>query len=51
MQLDGENSPATFTKLYDVTEAGEYVAVVGLSRSIDGKTEEIVVRSNVSIVN
>lgn len=51
MQLDGENSPASFTRYYDVTEPGEYQAVVGLSRSSEGKTEEVVVRSNVAIVN
>lgn len=51
IQLDGEDSPAVFTRYYGVTEPGEYVAVVGIGTEVGGKMGITEVRSNVSIIN
>lgn len=51
LQLDGEHSPATFSRYYDTPEAGEYQAVVELSRSEGGESRSITERSGVVIVN
>lgn len=51
LQLDGEHSPATFTRYYDTPESGEYQAVVELSRSEGGESRSITEKSGVVIVS
>jgi hypothetical protein len=50
MQLDGENSPATFTRLFDVREEGEYQGIAELARSINGQTELTYAKSGIVTV-